>query len=143
MAESFKISSSDTLLNALEWVKALHNKHGYVKISATVGKRSLDKNALAYVWYADISRFKQDESPIEVRCFCKLHFGVPILRAENEAFAEYYNKFVLHQATYEEKLRFMMFCDITSIMTQKQMTNYLNQMQLHWQGEGLFLESKT
>lgn len=142
MAESFKIDSSRTLDNALEWVRALHNKHGYLKLSAVVGKRSLDKNALSHVWYAEISRFKQDETPIQCRCFCKLHFGVPILRAENPAFAEHYNKFVLHQATYEEKLEFMMFCDVTSIMTQPQMTDYLNQVQQYWQGEGLFLESK-
>ena len=142
MAESFKIGAISDLNNLLTWAAALHNKHGYVKLSATVGKRSLDKNALSHVWYADISRHKQDWTPIEARCYCKLHFGVPILLAENEEFAAHYNKFVRYQATYEEKLEFMMFCDVTSLMNQPQMTDYLNQVQLYWRNDGLFLESK-
>ena len=143
MAESFKIGALSDLSNLLDWATALHNKHGYVKLSATVGKRGLDKNALSHVWYKDIAGFKQDWTPIEARQWCKLHIGVPILLAENEKFAAHYNKFVRYQASYEEKLEFMLYCDVTSIMSAKQMTDYLNQVQLHWRNEGLFLESTS
>ena len=144
MAKSFKINSDDTLADGLEWVKAQYKEHGYLKLSASCGKRGLDKNALSHVWYGQIAVFRQDVTPAYVKNECKAHYGVPILLAENEAFAASYNKLVRYSgASYEEKLEFMTFLDVTSIMTEVQMTNYLNQMQIAWRDKGLFLEGKS
>lgn len=141
MAEGFKINSEESLANAVLWLTGLFNKHKYVKLSAITGKRSLDQNALVYKWYSQIAEQKQDITPLDARYQTKLHIGVPILLAGNEAFAASWNKFVRRAATYEEKIAFMQFIDVTSIMNSTQMTKYLDQMQVYWRKEGIFLES--
>lgn len=141
MGEGFKINSDATLSNAREWLTVLYKKHKYVKLSAICGKRSLDQNALVYKWYASIAEQKEDITPLNARYQTKLHIGVPILLAENEAFAAHWNKFVRYTASYEEKIEAMKFVDVTSIMSSQQMTKYLDQMVLYWRESGVFLES--
>lgn len=141
MAEGFKVNSEESLANAVLWITGLFEKHKYVKLSAQAGKRGLDTNALSHVWYADISRFREDISPIDAKCECKLHIGVPILLTGNEAFAAHYNKFIRGRASYEEKLDFMLYLDVTSIMTHSQMTDYLDQVKKYWSAKGLELKS--
>ena len=48
------------------------------------GKRSLAQNKLQRLWINEISQQLGDMTPEEVRGYCKLTLGVPILRAERE-----------------------------------------------------------
>ena len=56
-------------------------------VSVTLGRRrSADQNRLQRKWMNEISEQLGDQTPEEVRGYCKLTIGVPILRAENEKF---------------------------------------------------------
>lgn len=97
-------------------------------------KRSLDQNALKSVWYREAALMIPSDEETEER-FCKLHFGVPILRAENEKFRKLYDKVMgrgFTILTYEEKLEAMDILPVTSLMQTDQMTDYLNRMQVHY-----------
>ncbi|AHD10039.1 hypothetical protein [Phaeobacter gallaeciensis] len=98
------------------------------------------QNRLAQRWFTDVSRQKEDETHEEVRAYCKLHFGVPILRAENEAFRQSYDR-TMRPLDYETKLAAMKNLDIpvTRLMTVKQMTAFMDEMQRHWSGLGFRL----
>ena len=64
-------------------------------LSVTDGKhRSTAQNKLQMLWMNEISQQLGDQTPEEVRGYCKLTIGVPILKAENAAFAEQYDKVV-------------------------------------------------
>lgn len=98
------------------------------------------QNRLAQRWFSDVSRQLGDRDHEDVRAECKLHFGVPILRAENEAFRVRYDR-ILKPLTYEEKLDAIKTFDlpVTRLMTVKQMTAFMDQMQRHWLPQGIRL----
>lgn len=92
-------------------------------------KRSLTANALSHVWYSDIAK-AWGESELYARCYCKLHFGVAILRAELPTFRELYDKAIKNALSYEEKLKAMKILPVTRLMNKEQMCRYLNVMQV-------------
>lgn len=102
--------------------------------------RSNLQNRLAQRWFTDVSRQLGDQSQEEIRAYCKLHFGVPILRSENETFRQSYDR-ALKGLTYEEKLAAVQAFDlpVTRLMTVKQMTAFMDEMQRHWSGQGIRL----
>ncbi|MCA0961183.1 hypothetical protein [Salipiger bermudensis] len=95
--------------------------------------RSSSQNRLAQRWFTDIALQLGDQTHEEVRAECKLTIGVPILRAENEAFRLSYDRTMKH-LPYEEKLAAVKAFDlpVTRLMTVKQMTDFMDQMQRHW-----------
>src|SRR5882672_6946275 len=54
--------------------------------------RTLKQNRLQRLWLNEIAEQLGDSTAEEVRGVCKLTFGVPILRAENEDFRKAYDK---------------------------------------------------
>ena len=110
--------------------------------SITDGKhRTNDQNSLQRKWVLEISAQLDDRTPEEVRGYCKLHFGVPILRNENDVFKAEYDA-VIMPLPYEHKLKLMMVpfdFGVTRIMTTRQKTDYLNAVHHHFSEQGLIL----
>lgn len=105
------------------------------------GKRSLKQNRLQRQWLNEISEQIGDQTPEEVRGYCKLTLGVPILRAENDTFRERYDA-IVRPLPYEQKIALMMEpldFPITRLMTTKQATAYLDGMHRHFSERGLVL----
>jgi hypothetical protein len=100
--------------------------------------RSLDQNALQFVWALEASQQRGDMTVEEVRCEWKLHYGVPILRAENDDFRAVYDE-AIKPLPYELKLKAMRFLPVTSEMTVKQMTAYLDTVQRECAENGIRL----
>jgi len=95
--------------------------------------RSDLQNRLSQRWFTDISRQLGDMPHDNVRAFCKLTIGIPILREENETFRIQYDK-VLKKLGYEEKLEAIRIFDlpVTRLMSTKQMTKFMDEMQRYW-----------
>lgn len=110
-----------------------------VTITAGAGRRPL-QNRLAQRWFTDVSRQLGDQTHEDVRAYCKLHFGVPILRAENEAFRQSYD-LTMRPLPYEQKLEAIRVMDlpVTRLMTVRQMTAFMDEVQRHWSGLGIRL----
>ena len=105
------------------------------------GKRTLRQNALNRKWIGEIAGQLGDQTAEEVRGYCKLTLGVPILRAENEEFREAYDVTV-RPLPYELKLKLMMepfdFA-VTRKMNTKQFTSYLDGVHRHFSERGIVL----
>jgi hypothetical protein len=105
------------------------------------GKRSVQQNKLQRLWLNEIAEQLGDQSAEEVRGYCKLTIGVPILRAENDAFRERYDA-IVRPLPYEQKLALMMEpldFPITRLMTTKQATAYLDGVHRHFSEKGIVL----
>ncbi len=105
------------------------------------GKRTLKQNRLQRQWLNEIAEQFGDQTPEEIRGYCKLTIGVPILRAENETFRERYDA-VVKPLPYEQKIALMMEpldFPITRLMTTKQGTAYLDGMHRHFSEKGIVL----
>lgn len=100
-------------------------------------KRSVEQNRLQRLWLLE-AQDQGDQTAEEYRAYCKLHFGVPILRAENYEFRGAYDR-LIRPRPYEEKLELMMVpldFPVTRLMTTKQKTEYLDAMYRHFLGLG-------
>ena len=111
-------------------------------VDMTKGKRrSVEQNRLQRRLVNEISDQLGDQTPEEVRGYCKLTIGVPILRAENEGFADKYDRLV-KPLPYETKLELMMEpidFPVTRIMTTAQKTKYLDGIFRHFAERGIIL----
>jgi hypothetical protein len=74
----------------------------------------------------------------EIQCEWKLIYGVPILREEEASFREVYDE-ALKGQPYPVKLKAMRFLPITSIMSVKQMTKFLDTVQRECAEQGIRL----
>lgn len=104
-------------------------------------RRSVEQNRLQRLWMNEISEQLGDQAPEEVRAYCKLTIGVPILRAESTQFAEAYDQHV-KPLPYETKMEMMkepLDFPVTRIMTTDQKTRYLDGVWKHFTERGIVL----
>jgi len=104
-------------------------------------KRSIEQNRLQFLWVKEASEQLQDHTPEQYRAYCKLHYGVPILRNDDDQFRTLYDE-MIRPLSYENKLKLMsppIDLPITSQMTVKQLTQYLNEVHAHFSSLGVVL----
>ena len=113
-----------------------------VTVTVTKGRvRTSRQNRLQRQWCNDVAAQLGDLTAEEVRGEMKLRFGVPILRAEDEAFAAAYDERV-KPLPYEAKLALMMEpldLPVTRRMTTAQLTRYLDAIHAHYSAQGVVL----
>lgn len=100
--------------------------------------RSLDQNHLQFLWANEFAQAMGDRTGEEVRLDWKLRHGVPILRAEDEGFRATYDA-NLKGLSFSSKLALMAYIPVTSLMTVKQMSAYLDAVQREAAGQGVRL----
>ena len=107
------------------------------------GRRSIEQNRLVHLWMAEIAEQLPGtfDSAEHVRGYCKLHFGVAILKHADETFREHYDR-SLRPLPYETKLACMMepiALPVTSRMNVKQLSAYLDAVHRHFSEQGVVL----
>jgi len=105
------------------------------------GKRTLKQNGLQMKWMGEIAAQLGDQTVEEIRGYCKLTLGVPILRADSAAFREQYDS-IIRPLPYEHKLAMMMEpfdFKVTRLMNAKQFTAYLDGVHRHFSAKGIVL----
>ncbi|MCY1196426.1 hypothetical protein D9M72_77690 [compost metagenome] len=103
--------------------------------------RTPAQNAFSHAWYEEISEAFPEDDELGWKCYCKLHHGVPILRAEDEEFRLAYDG-TIKGLTYEQKLLAMRVFPVTSRMNVGQLTKYANAVRDDFAARGLLLEVK-
>jgi len=108
---------------------------------STGGHRSIKQNRLQRLWMNEIAEQLPEDTAEGWRGFCKLHFGVPLLRDADERFREEYDR-VIKPLAYEQKLACMMVpidLPVTSRMNIRQKTAYLDAIHRHFAERGVSL----
>ena len=93
----------------------------YMQIRKYSRDRSLEMNALSHVWYAQLAVKHAQDTAAGYKGFCKLNFGIPILREDPE-FSEMYDR-IFKPMSYPTKIEIMTkpgLFDVTSIMKTDQ-----------------------
>lgn len=110
MAERISVNSAARLSEAITRLTAMYRDRKYVVVSLRPGKdRTLDQNALWFAMYQRIAQMTQIGDVEDARRYCKLHFGVPIMRKASEDFRHGWSVSFL-MLTYETKLELMGPC---------------------------------
>lgn len=134
------VNSDHALQEAIGQLRESYQARRYVTVTINDGKpRSLDQNAISHAWYEQVARELREDTTLGVKSFCKLHFGVPILRVEEEDYRATYDRIVKPMA-YEDKLALMSFYPVTSLMKTPQLSQYLEAVQAHYQRHGVWLQ---
>lgn len=108
---------------------------------STGGRRTIKQNKLQRLWMNEIAEQLPEYTAEGWRGFCKLHFGVPILRDADEEFCRAYDEHV-KPLPYETKLACMMVpidMPVTSRMNTIQKKRYLDAVHLHFSERGVVL----
>lgn len=101
--------------------------------------RTNDQNSFINTMYRDIAKQLDGEGIVDVRRRCKLHYGVPILRANDEKFRGIYDK-VVRPHIYEDKILIMDFLPVTSLMNTAQASEYIETVIREYAGHGVSLK---
>lgn len=114
----------------------LNNRKSFLA-AIPVNGRSLPQNNLWGAWYSMIGK-QTGQAPLEVKCECKLLWGVPILTAEDEAFRRVWDaKF--SGDTYAQKLFMMRYLPVTSLLSKAQGMVYTSTLQIEYAKQGIVL----
>jgi hypothetical protein len=124
-------------------MRLLHARDLPFTVEVIKGKRrSVDQNRMQRRLLSEIAE-QTGQTAEEVRAYCKLTIGVPILRAESELFAQKYDEHI-RPLPYETKLAMMaepFDFPITRLMTTAQKTRYLDEIQRHFGGQGVTFQA--
>ncbi|MCJ9707642.1 recombination protein NinB [Bordetella hinzii] len=134
----FVLSSNQVRRNA---VLAVMEAGDNMRVEIKPRGRTPAQNAFSHAWYEEISEAFPEDDELGWKCYCKLHHGVPILRAEDEEFRLAYDG-TIKGLTYEQKLLAMRVFPVTSRMNVGQLTKYANAVRDDFAARGLFLEVK-
>lgn len=134
------INSAESLQSLLGDIRAKWEQYKFLRVSIKTGKdRSLPQNAITHAWYGQIARELREDDELGWKCYCKLHHGVPILRAEDDEFRETYDG-AIKGLSYEQKLKVMRLLPVTSLMTKEQLSKYAELVRLDFACRGVMLE---
>lgn len=137
---AFVINSAESLQIAIGDLRDKWNRYKFLRLSIKTGKdRSIPQNSLTHAWYSQIARELRDDDELGWKCYCKLHHGVPILRAEDDEFRETYDS-VIKPLSYEQKLMAMRCWPVTSIMSKEQLSKYAEAVQADFAKRGVVLQ---
>lgn len=100
-----------------------------VEIRAHRDSRSDKQRRLQFQWYRERGKQNGNGPKYEER-FCKLEFGVPILRCDSDEFNEFYAR-TLESLPWQQQLETMRFIPVTRFFTVKQNAEYLNDIEQH------------
>lgn len=139
MAKQVFILCNDTArrLACAAIMAADHNQRAEIKPRA----RTAAQNAFSHAWYEEIAQALPEDDALGWKCYCKLHHGVPILRAEDEEYRASYDSSI-KKLTYEQKLLAMRHWPVTSLMNTQQLAKYADAVQADFAARGVVLVVK-
>ncbi len=146
MERTITIADTKTCVEAMNAIAGLPQDSSYkVVICQNEIDRTAAQNRLAFAWYKEAASQIEGETAALQRAYCKLHFGVGILKAGTskicENFRDQYDR-IIRPLTYEQKIELMLppiELPITSLMTVKQFKSYLQAMEEHYSGQNIRL----
>lgn len=139
-SNEFTYSGDTVSLNAWLRSKCQPGLKYTLKLTKYQKKRTLDQSAQSFVWYSQLARELKEDDEQGWRRFCKLHFGISILRAQDSEFRQLYDKCIRQSLSYEEKLVAMDILPVTRRMNTEQFGMYFTAMQDHFIKFGVNLE---
>lgn len=138
---SWIVNSDFALKQFLTFAEEHYRKHKYVIFTWRHEKaRTSEQNRLQRLWL-DQAEKQGDQTAEEYRGYCKLHFGIPLMRQQSDEFREKYDR-IIRPLDYAQKIELMMEpfdFPVTRLMNTENKTKYLDQMYQFFVGQGFTL----
>lgn len=105
--------------------------------------RSLKQNRLYHAWFNELASQDDNMDASEYEGHTKAFVGVKMMMAEDLEYKEYIERFFKDRSyTIEEKIKMLQppfGLPVSSLMTTKQFTRYLEEVHLYWAKKGFVL----
>jgi hypothetical protein len=115
----------DQLLERMKLIQSSSAQPILIRITDKKQKRSEAINALSHRWYGDCAKQGSEHTESGIKAIAKLKWGVPIMR-KHESFNASWLKLTQGFPTYEEQIELMALLPVTSLMTNAEMSQYMN-----------------
>lgn len=147
-SERLRINSKESLSAAIAKLGKMFAENRHLVLSVRIGRdRTLDQNGLWFGMYKRISQMTEIGEPEDARKYCKLHFGVPIMRRDDEGFRTGWDKLLRH-LPYEQKIGLMGPCalfgeegfPVTRLFDRKQGVEYTNAIATEFSQRGVYFD---
>lgn len=143
----FLVNSNETLAQGISRLQQAYAEKRYVVMTLKTGRdRTLDQNRL---WFGMYQRIAQvlDWHVEDARRYCKLHFGIPIMRNGSDEYREQYDR-LMRPHSYEYKLELMGSCAlfgpdgyaVTRLFDRKQGVEYTEAIAAEFGQHGVFFD---
>ena len=121
------ITDSEGLGKALSFVACAEQP--FVLTFAKDRDRTSAQNRLLHKWFAEIAKQKGDETAADVKAFCNLTYGRPILDRDDEEWRAAFG-YIFDQLNHAAKIKAIRVLDIpfTRKMRVEQLSEYMDQM---------------
>lgn len=148
MTDRYVVNSAARLAEVIRRITQAFKDHKYAIVSIRIGKDRTEKqNALWFGMYKRIAESTEIGDEEDARKYCKLHFGVPIMRKACVDFFNAWNRSFLC-LTYEEKLHLMGPCalfgpdgfPVTRLFDRKQGIEYTNKVVDAFKAKGVYFD---
>lgn len=135
------LHGKDDLPKVIDLISKFEVEHPIEVIIKRASKsRTLAQNKTQWQWFRDAGA-QGDQTATEYRAYCKLHFGVPILRRDSLDYRSKYDE-IVKPMTYEQKLALMVEpfdFPVSSGMNVAQQSEFLDRIRDHFQELGFVL----
>jgi hypothetical protein len=120
------------------WFRFLSNQPLPMTVSHAKGaRRSNPQNATLHMWFSQIAA-ETYETPSAVKGACKRRHGLPIMEAENQAWVAKWEP-LYGPLEYEMQVQLFEIIPMTSLFTVKQMSAFMDAVQLEYRAQGIAL----
>jgi hypothetical protein len=120
------------------WVRFLEAQPLPITVSAIKGaKRSLPQSRTAEKWYSQIAA-ETGEEPAEVKAQCKWRHGKPIMHADRPDWVAKWSP-LYEPLPYQMQIRLFEIIPLTSLLTTRQMSLYMDAVQREYRAQGIDL----
>lgn len=141
MANYFILKEDSDRERAINFIRTVDlTKPKKISCVNYVKDRSAEQNKLQMFWIKAATIELDGETFEELRSRCKLLFGIPILRRDNDRFCRIYDK-IIKPLEYEEKIEYIAVFDfaVTRLMNVKQMMEYTDRIAQYFSEQGVYL----
>jgi hypothetical protein len=120
------------------WVRFLESQEVPLTVSAVKGaKRSNPQNATLHKWFSQIAD-EYGDTTAAIKAECKLRFGLPIMEAERPEWVAEWQP-LYSPLPYRAQIKLFECIPMTSKMTVKQMSAFMEAVQKEYRAQGIDL----
>ena len=109
------------------------------------GKRRLTANGQIHLWFGQIAKYRDDQTPLDVKNFCKDAFGLPLILnsvKHGDKMEFLLSKLDYYKHSYESKMKLVQCLEVTSLLNTAESKLFMEQMIFYWNDLGVPIKFK-
>jgi len=116
-----------------------------LSITARGEDRTISANNQQHLWYGQIAKYRDDQTALDVKNFCKDAIGLPLILSSakhGEKMEFLLDKLNYYQHSYESKMKLIQCLEVTSLFKTSESKVYMDNMIQYFNDNGIPIKFK-